>query len=223
MRYIVLFCFLIIGCLGANTTRKLTKKVKQGFTNKLEGRSTGLARNLDIGGYYRYWHKSGDGRYVNAANSKDTFFVDIIFFDDGTFLYNPLISQEFKNYNSFFTSLSEAGKSSMFYKNNSWGIYKVVADTIKTQVLMHASNFTPWWGGERCYLIKDRKTIQIVFSGGLINETERSRQLGSEYVRNASLATFHPLEVIPLPYAWFKENKFFWRKESDWKKYVNEN
>lgn len=222
MRYSVLLCLLLCGCLGINTTRKLTKKVKTAFAYKLEGGVTSLSSRIDINGYYRYWHRNEWGGYKSISGSKDTSFVDMIFYEDGTFLYNVSVINPFSNYNDYFKEVLRKGQSDLFFKSNWWGVYSLSGDTIKTQFLRHAANFTPWWGGERWFLIKDKNTLQLIFSGFLFNETEEDKQRGNAYVKTASDAIFYPLKVIPPPYAWFKENKFFWRNEEDWKKYMSE-
>ena len=82
MRYWMLLCLSFCGCLGINTTRKLTNKVKTAFTNKLEGGVTSLSDRIDINGYYRYWNRNEWGGYESIASSKDTAYIDMIFFDD---------------------------------------------------------------------------------------------------------------------------------------------
>lgn len=220
MRYWMVICLSFCGCLGINTTRKLTNEVKTAFTNRLEGNVTSLPGRIDINGYYRYWNRNEWGGYKSISGSKDTSFVDIIFYEDGTFLYNVFVRNGFSNYNDYFREVSKRGRSDLFFRSYWWGVYSLSGDTIKTQFLFHAANFTPWWGGQSWFLIKNKKTLQLILSDLLFDVTERSRELGEIEVKTASDVTFHPLEVIPPPYAWFKENKFFWRNEADWKNYV---
>lgn len=76
---------------------------------------------------------------------------------------------------------------------------------------------------ERFGLTKELKKINknlYYYSEELM--TERDRDVGENDVKTASHLIFHPLEVIPRPYAWFKENKFFWRNETDWRSYMAE-
>ncbi|MCC6286444.1 MAG: hypothetical protein IT249_01035 [Chitinophagaceae bacterium] len=194
--------------------------MKTAFTNKLEGGVTSLSDRIDINGYYRYWNRNEWGGYESIASSKDTAYIDMIFFDDGTFLYNTFVGENFSTYNEYFESISKKGKTDIFYKGDWWGIYSMEGDTIKTQFLRHAANFTPWWGGERWFLKKNQHTLQVIFAGFLFDETEEDKQKGKVYVKTASDVIFHPLEVIPPSYAWFKENKFFWRSERDWRNYM---
>ncbi|WP_207625834.1 hypothetical protein, partial [Niastella populi] len=51
--YCLLVYFFASGCVGINTTRRLTTDIKQNFTNRLEGRSTGLFNKIEINGCYR--------------------------------------------------------------------------------------------------------------------------------------------------------------------------
>ncbi|MCC6286370.1 MAG: hypothetical protein IT249_00655 [Chitinophagaceae bacterium] len=194
--------------------------MKTAFTNKLEGGVTSLPDRIDINGYYRYWNRSEWGGYKSIPGSKDTLFVDVMFYPDGTFIYNLYKQNGYLSYNDYFSEIIRKGRSDWFYFSHGWGVYSVVADTIKAQFLLHAAHFSPWWGGQEWFLIKDRSTLQLIFSDGLFDVTERSRELGEIDVKTASDVIFHPLEVIPPSYAWFKENKFFWRSERDWRNYM---
>lgn len=220
--YFIFCCLLLYGCLGTNRTRKLTKKVKTTFTNKLEGGVTSLSSKIDINGYYRYWNRNEWGGYKSFSDSKDTFFVDIMFYPDGTFLYNLDKQKNFFSYDEYFSKVNLNGPSDWFYFNRGWGVYSVIDDTIKAQFLLHAAHFSPWWGGQRWFLIKDKSRLRLIFSDGLFDVTERDREIGEIAVKTASDVIFHPLEAIPPPYAWFKENKFFWKNEADWRNYMNE-
>lgn len=218
--YFIFCCLLLYGCHGVYT-RKLTKEVKTAFTNKLEGGTTSLSSKINISGYYRFWNRNEWGGYQSISYSKDTFFVDIMFYPDGTFLFNFYNKKGFLSYNEYFSDITRNGPSDWFYFAHWWGVYSVVDDTIKTQFLFHPGHFVPWWGGQRWFLIKDKNTLQLIFSDGLFDLTERDRELGEIAVKTASDVVFHPLESIPPPYAWFKKNKFFWRNEADWRNYMN--
>lgn len=217
--YCLLVYFFASGCVGINTTRRLTTDIKQNFTNRLEGGSTGLSNKIEINGYYRFWFKDEWGRYKTIPDTRDTSFVDMIFYEDGTFLYNMFVGSNFSNYNDYFRYVTSKGKNDIFYKSDSWGVYSISGDTIKTQFLMHAAHFTPWYTGERWFLIKDRRTLQLIFAGYLVNQTRDDAEKLREYVRNSSAVMFYPLDIIPPPYAWLKNEKFFWRHEADWENY----
>ncbi len=107
-----------------------------------------------------------------------------------------------------------------FYKSYKWGVYSILNDTIKTQYLMHAARMTPWYGGQKWFLIKNDQTLQLIFSGDINNMDGKAIERGIGYVNRASLANFIPLKNIPPPSGWLKKEKFFWRNNEDWKQYM---
>lgn len=209
-----LLCLLLLpGCLGVRYTRNLSKEIKTAFTHRLEGTSTGLDRKIALQGIYRYWLREY-GSYQKVGDTKDTFFLDLVFYEDGTMAYNIWFNHGYQDYESFFKDVVQKGRDENFYKSHYWGIYQLVGDTIKAQYLMHASPLTPWYAGEQWFLIKGRHTLQVIASG------ELGKRNYEETVKNASAVQFIPLSVIPPPLAWFKQERFFWRNEEDWKKYT---
>ena len=219
MRYFILISIFVSGCLGIKTTRKLTKEIRQNFTNRFEGKNTGVTRKLIINGYYRYWLKDQHGSYEKIGNTNDTAFVDIIFYEDGTFIWNVNLRPGLNNYNDYFKSIINNGEKDLFYKSDAWGIYSISSDTIKAQFLRHAARFTPWYTGEEWYLIKDSQTLQVIFFGD-IQKTENNTARNNDYIGRTSLANFKPLNNIPPPLGWLKKESFFWRNKNDWKKYM---
>lgn len=221
MRYSLLIWIFLSGCIGMNSTRRLTKDVKQNFTYRFEGKNTGLSAKININGYYRYWFTDEFGTYKKIHGATDTLFLDILFYEDGTFVRNFWPSAGYTNYEDYFASVINKGSKDIFYRNHWWGIYTVSSDTIKTQYLMEAARLTPWYSGEEWYLIKGRNSVQFIFFKLDIKQVDEEMKLKNDaYVKSATLATFHPVVNVPPPYSWMKRNKFFWRNEVDWNLYM---
>ncbi|GEM_PF-2789817 len=216
----ILLLILLSGCLGINTTRKLTRDVKDHFTNRLEGVSTSLSDKVDLKGYYRYWVNEEAAGNAELSADGDTLFRDIIFYEDGSCITNLLIKYPFLTYDDYFTDVIAKGKKDLFYKRN-WAIYSLSGDTIKVQILKHAANFTPWYNWEEWFLIKDRNTLQVIYLEDPGNTNQQYQQKLKTKVKRSSPAKFYPLTVVPPPYAWFKTNSFFWRNEDDWRTYLD--
>src|SRR5687768_7238695 len=121
---IVVFALLLCGCLS---TRKVEKKTKALFTNRLEGKNTNLGSKLDLNGYFRAWdiHRY-DGSLLPPG---DTLFLDLILYEDGTSIYNFFKHSDFETFDDYFTSIVRKGKKDWFYKNHGWGVYQLSGDT----------------------------------------------------------------------------------------------
>jgi len=214
MRFGILLCFVLCGCF--THTRSLTKEVKTNFTNRLEGGNTGLSKKININGIYRYWHNNDIGIPEKIYNTKDTFFLDMIFYDDGTFIWNLWPDHKFTNYEQYFRSVISKGKKDLFYEADWWGVYSMAGDTIKTQYIMHASPWTPWYTGQNWFVIKGPSTLQLIYQGEI---EDKEPILLDPYVQRTSLAHFIPQKEIPPSYGWIKDERFFWRYEIDWQQY----
>jgi hypothetical protein len=220
MRFGILISFVFWGCIGCNNTRSLSKEVKTGFTNRFEGHNTGLSKKINITGIYRYWDKDELGRPEKNHNTNDTSFVDMIFYEDGTFGWGLWIPSEFNNYEQYFRTVISKGKKADLYIGHYWGIYSIVGDTIKAQYLMHASPGTPWYTGESWFLIKDPTTLQLIYFNDFDKGNDGNPNRYPNYVQRASLVKFMPLKNIPPPLGWIKNENFFWRNEQDRLQYL---
>ena len=224
MRYFILISIFVSGCLGMKMTRKLTNEIKQNFTNRFEGRNTGLSAKININGYYHCLFKDELGRYKTTTLSGivDTSFQNVIFYEDGTFVTNVGLRQGYNNYEDYFNSIIKNGRRDFFYTTASdWGIYSVLEDTIRAQYIFYKSTFTPLYTGEEWFVIKDRNSIQLTFFKSDINQTIQDARLKNDkYVQSATVASFHPVINIPPPHGWLKKESFFWRNKDDWKKYM---
>jgi hypothetical protein len=220
MRIGILISFVFWVCIGCNNTRSLSKEVKTGFTNRFEGHNTGLSKKINITGIYRYWDKDELGRPEKNRNTNDTSFVDMIFYDDGTFAWNLWLPTEFNNYEQYFSSVISKGKKDDLYIGHYWGIYSIAGDTIKAQYLMNASPGTPWYTGESWFLIKDPTTLQLIYFNDFDKGNDGNPNRYPNYVQRASLVKFMSLKNIPPPLGWIKNESFFWRNEQDRQRYL---
>ena len=82
MKYaVVLITLSIWSC----SHKPISKTVRSEFTNRFEGKSTGIREKINIDGYYQYW-KQGLININSQTGQRDTGFFNVIFYDDGTFL-----------------------------------------------------------------------------------------------------------------------------------------
>ncbi len=219
-RCYIFVSLLLSSCFGAKGPNKLTKELEPHFTNKLEDKSTGLATRIDLMGYYSY----GFPNQYKAVNLPDTFFLDIIFYDDGTFASNfPILG--FTNLDDYFNAVIADGKDNIFYTTAAvWGIYALSVDTIKAQFLGYPAKFTPTIAYERWYVITPERSIRPINTGDTVDpsfgeQLSKSQQL----INNTGVARFVPMKNIPPPLTWMKTRKFFWRHEMDWIRYNKSN
>jgi len=151
----------------------------------------------------------------NLNNKKDTTFrINFIFFDDGTVAYNFFLydlprkgnNQEI-NQNKYFpyTFLSA-------YK----GVYRLDYDTIKIQILNKGAALVQSSYYEDWYKIIDKQTMKNIYYRFFSEFSLIEKEIENKY----SLATFIPLDTLPSSDSYFKEDKFFWRHESDWEAYM---
>jgi hypothetical protein len=196
---------LLSGCLGINTTRKLEKRTKKVFTNRLEGKTTGLASHLDLHGYF--------GATQTGRSDSDTMYFNLLLYEDGTSNYDFQKSPDFNTYDDYFTSIIEKGKTDLFYKGLGWGVYRLSGDTIKIQEVSHAANLTARFTAERWFVIEDNHTLRLIAQARLGDTLKLPPAERTAY-------KFYPLSVIPPAIPWLKKEKFFWRNESDWEQYM---
>lgn len=220
MRFVILISFILSGCLGINYTRPLTKEVKYNFTNRFEGKNTGIANQVNLKGYYRYWLNDEFGRPEKIHNTNDTAFIDLVFYEDGTFIWNLWPGQGFNNYEDFFKSVINKGKTDLFYKSYYWGIYSMSNDTIKAQYLMHASPGTPWYTGESWYKIVNSKSLRVIYDVNFDKNTSKDPNKSIDHIKRATPINFMPQYNIPPPLAWLKRESFFWSNKQNWEQYI---
>lgn len=212
-----MFGILLTGCLP----RAVPNSVKRNLSNKLDSKGTGLNAKLNINGYFQYWRNDGI-TYNTQTQERDTSFFFLLFYEDGSFLFSSLLKNQMGNTpEEYFKQVIQNGKEHRFYSTGSWGIYRLSGDTIIAESLENSTRSLnhPWMPGEYRYRIVNRNTLQLIDSR---NFTDKSATIGEEtknFLDNVSLITFFPSRVPP-SYSWLKKDKFFWRREADWKAYM---
>lgn len=220
MKPVLLLATLVILC--SCSRKPLSRLVKEDFNNRYEGATTGIREKIRADGYFQYWRKDMIG-YNQELQKQDTMWYNIVFYEDGTFLYNfSAPSGQAVAIPAYLQQVAANGKNDLFYRSFFWGIYRLSGDTIIAQCLSYAgtSYNNPWKPGEFRYKVLAPDRLQLVGSRELEGDTPADNILQAALLQNASLLQFYPAQLPP-PFSWLKEEKVFWRHEEDWKNYMN--
>lgn len=199
--------------------QKVPIYIREHFTNCYTERPTNLKKLLNIDGYYEEVYLMPN----NYKDNKAPFKLHILFYADGTFVYNfiPHTPREYSKhkYMNECSYLNEAYKDPhkyRFYMQAQWGIYRLQKDTLIMQSIhpKGSMNADPWYAIERRYKIVDKNTIERI-KGSIIylsKVSQRSRQEAyQESLRDESLpATYIPCAPIPPPDCWLKGQDWLW-------------
>ena len=225
--------FLLLLCLSSCSSYFfIPNYIIEGFDlcyNKDMQNST----SFNIDGYYRLQRiKISDGLNKNKTHSPDTSFLNMMFFNDGVFLYN-FEDVNFKrreidptsNINLYFKEITNDSIQDVLFRNSfKWGLYKIINDTIKTQITNHPPKIAATWSAwEIWFKVIDENTI-IMIDIKPINTPENSNNYIKYYQNEAKTvdtATFIHLSNIPSSDCWLMKEKWFWCNEKDWKNYMD--
>lgn len=209
----LIFALLSFG-LSSCAYFAVPRDIRQGFTICYDGEKTKIKELINIDGFF------------HTGKLKPSYNV-IMFYDDGTFLYDlhdsnsskregkkhniPLFLKEVIN-----DSIGDIRTS--FYKRSYWGIYKIEGDTIKTQFvnnsMFHNLSWSAW---EKWYKVIDRKTIIEIYRMplGRISESDLKIQELYRKRREGTIlpSKFMAVEKKPEPNCWLKEQDWFWCDE----------
>ena len=174
--------------------KKVPKYIREKFTNCYTGKNTGVRNLIEIDGYYElkrlFPSYSGDGEHQMYG---DTLQHNIVFYEDGTFLYN--FSEE---------APSNGGVD--------WGIYSNKGDTIITQYLTDVALLAPWDGWEDKYIIVDQTTIMALPSESrpLYWQSRQARKATLAYMAERKFlpSRFKPSDKLPPPDSWLKKQSW---------------
>jgi hypothetical protein len=219
MKYSILFIILFSWSCAH---KPISKEIKREFTNRFEGKNTGIREKLNMDGYYQYWRQE-DIEFNPQTKQRDTFFYNLIFYEDGTYLYNFSSFHDYpQNPDEYLKQVAKNGKTDRFYVSFYWGIYKIAHDTIVAQFIDNVSGayLAPWSGGEAWFKIIDRNTLQYLYYRNFKKRNHDEIIAAEKSVANSSLAIYHSSEILPPPYAWLKKEKWLWANEEDWKRYM---
>jgi len=212
MKAIILLVFFVMIMTGC-ATKHMSKDLRKDFTNCFEGKSTNIRSLIDIDGYYIMYDL--EGYYYGFKNEfKDTLDINMIFYEDGTFLYNFSGVFDYRDdIPGYLAKVAQNGDKDPFYSGFDWGVYRIDGDIIKAQYINHASGMAPWDAREEWFKIVDRKTIVSIYARRLgVTMTEVARKNYKKAISRCTPARFVPLEVIPPPNCWLKNDEWFWCK-----------
>lgn len=185
--------------------------IKQGFTFCYNEEKVPIKELINIEGYFE----------MRAINSSS---LNLMFYEDGTFLYgffdvdeerrkagNPSISLYFEE-----IIYDNNGQiSTVFYKSFRWGCYQISGDTIRAQFVNRPVSPSPTWAAwEVWYKVIDRNTIVELYCNPLhyLSDSDWINWNNNKKKRAKTIvpAKFIPLEKIPIPNCWLKEEDWFW-------------
>ena len=145
---ISIFIILIIfGC----AKKPVSKAVRNDFTNCIGNKNTNIRSLIDIDGYYLMYEL---GRYYFGFenNYKDTLDINIIFYEDGTLIYNFFSRYGYpKDIPGYLKKVVQNGYQDEFYYGFYWGVYRIDGDTIKAQYINHTRGLAPWDASEKWF------------------------------------------------------------------------
>lgn len=198
------FTFLLCVLSCASQKREVIAK----STIKLEGRNTNIRDLIDIDGYY------------SKANCKEcNSIAGIMFFDDGIwvdFRFKKDVTGEEIKVNMWDNVASGLDHKRTIRWGENWGIYEIHNDTIIVSIFGYGYIIGNFWIEQR-YKILDRNNIQLVYAKSLLKKDENNDE--SPWVGSFNYQ-FIPANLLPSSDCWIKEQKWTWRNESDWEKYM---
>ena len=113
-----------------------------------------------------------------------------------------------------------------FYPASYWGIYKVVMDTIKMQIVQRPRDFMAGgWDSSEIWLkvISKDKFVKIK-EFGFNQPVPKGLYENEHYYRRVDTSFFTPLEPVP-PFdkSWILKEKWFWCDEIKWREFMDKN
>ena len=202
---IVLYLFLLCCFSCAPFKRTVISKSRI----KLEGRNTSIRNLIEIDGYYRM-------PAFPTSNCR-------MFFEDGMwvdFSFKSGLSENEIRANML-RSVESWKKKDRFRWGRDWGVYQIQNDTIIVYGYFKGSFLEAWFLYEERYKVIDRKTIQWIYLRK-ISKADDSYYEDPNYSPwiNKEHYDFISADSLPSSDCWLKEEKWIWRKESDWKSYM---
>ncbi|MBS1775105.1 MAG: hypothetical protein JSS64_02360 [Bacteroidetes bacterium] len=212
---LLLILFLLTGMPFYCNSKKVPKYIRDRFTNCYNGKNTNIKTLIEINGHYtlKELYRVCSGVGVNMI-CKDTVQHHIVFYEDGTFIYNYWDLTTLENVASEDKLFEEWANnrirdSKMYYVTFFWGIYRIERDTITTQYIFNPSLLSPWDAWEDKYVVLDRETIVMIPSATqpLYRTTKAERkEMAVEMAKRKFLpAKFKQSNNLPPPDSWLKK------------------
>lgn len=202
-KYFLFVFVLLTSCIQSYI---VPNKIKKKLTICYDAKPTNLESKINTKGYYQstdiWWNTSSYGKTYNPR--WDTSKFNILFFNDGICAYG-FHSWKYteEKYLATISKIPDAEISSL-YK----GLYQVIGDTIKIQVINDCRGAAPtWMGAEILYKIIDRNTIKHLGEKQLHNNNGYNESEVTD--NNTRLAHFMPADSLPTSNIWLKKKKWF--------------
>ena len=202
---IVLYLFLLFSFSCTPCKRAVISKSRI----KLEGRNTSIRNLIEIDGYYRM--PTNTGGYCR------------MFFEDGMWVYfafkNGLSENEIRA--NMLRSVMGRKKKERFRWGSDWGVYQIQNDTIIVYRYTKGSFWEAREIHEERYKVVDRITIERIYYRKIskADDSYYKDPYHSPWI-NKEHYDFISADSLPSSDCWLKEEKWIWRKESDWKSYM---
>lgn len=208
------FSFLLLSLTAC--AKKIPKSIRKNFTNCYTGKPVNIRSLINIDGYYMFvrlerW-SSGYGPTMTSGDSSE---INMLFYEDGTFLYNFFKDNDYpNNTKQYLSDITKNKNFTSFYTEFDWGIYRIAGDTLIVQYINNVSKayFAPWNCWEKRFKIIDRNTLQYVGASNLADGSAQALRIfkEAEAKRKYLPAKFIPCEVIPPPNSWLKKEDWVW-------------
>lgn len=213
MKAVLISTFIILLMTGC-AKRPISKAIINNFTNCFGAKNSNIRSLINIDGYYLMYDFLDRRIRGTEKYYKDTFDINIIFYEDGTLIYNFFsLSGYPEDIPGYLKKVVQNGYQDEFYSGFYWGVYRIDGDTIKAQYINHTNGLAPWDAREEWFKVIDRKTVVCVYArmiGEKMTEVEVANY--KESISKYTPGRFIPLEVIPPPNCWLKKEKWIWCK-----------
>jgi hypothetical protein len=222
LKYI--FFVLVMFIPAKIVAKKVPKYIRQNFTNCYNGQSTQIRSLINIDGYYKESKlRNPNPGYNNSSLQTDSNNNIIIFYEDGTFVYNVSVDglNTRSNVCLYLEKISKAPDKYGFYISGYWGVYRIKGDALILQYIHKRGSLNDnWFGFEVWYKVIDRNSIVLIdaMSKPLHRELRQSKNYET-YLKNlrdqqlVSPAKFTNCEHIPPPDCWLKQEDWLWCKD----------
>lgn len=220
MRMVLLLVVLDMSCQAVMARKKIPKYIRDNFTNCYNHQPTRIRELLNIDGYYSELRIISKPSTNSNSIQKDSNNNVIIFYEDGTFIYNVAINSLY-NTSDMSLYLDEVSKSAgkeNFYSSGYWGVYKIKNDTLILQYVHRRGSFNDdWFGFEVWYKVLARDSIMLIASMTKPLHHELKQGKGHElYLKKVEnkqsilSAKFIRCKNVPPPNSWLKNENWIW-------------
>jgi hypothetical protein len=198
-KQIIIMSVFLICCISCASQKR---EVIASSTIKLESENTNIRDLLDIDGVFNF---------------------STVFYEDGTWVIFSMRKNKEDRIDNLFNYIDTWNEKKQIRWGTYWGVYKIKKDTIIVHSYDKGNFVQAWWLEERRYRVIDRKTVQLIYSKGLLHESVKyaeTNNISSWVDIDKNPVHFTPADSLPSSDCWLKEEKWIWRNESDWRAYM---